>query len=221
MPALGEPLNAERNTHATTDTQCGQSPVELTAAQFMQQRHENACARRTNRVPQSDGSAIHIDNGGIPSHARIDSACLSGKSLIGLDALLASLARFHPQDAEAQLAKLESEFPGRSFTQFEEIFLSRAIYRDPELKTLETHRTAGGWGAGYEFQWVPGFENGRLGAAHGFDEPFVFGDLSAVPLAHNDPSASALANEISSAIIAYAHNGECGWEGAKPKVFSA
>jgi para-nitrobenzyl esterase len=135
--------------------------------------------------------------------------------------LLASIARFHPQGAEAQLAELESEFPGSSFTQFEEIFLSRAIYRDPALKTLETHRAAGGWGAGYEFQWVPGFENGRLGAAHGFDEPFVFGDLNAVPLTQNDPTASALAETMSAALIAYAHNGECGWEGAAPKVFPA
>lgn len=122
-------------------------------------------------------------------------------------ALLSSIARFHPMDAEQQLAALEQELPGLNYTRYEEVFLSRAIYRDPAIRTLETHRTAGGRGFAYEFAWVPAFENGRLGAAHGFDEPFVFGDLERVPLAQGDEVAVRLARELSAALLTYARSG--------------
>lgn len=126
-------------------------------------------------------------------------------------ALLASIARFDAAAAEAALAALEAEQPGLSFTQYEEIFLSRAIYREPALKTLAAHTAAGGTGFAYEFAWVPRFENGRLGAAHGFDEPFVFGDLSRVPLAEGDANAGVLAAQMSRSLLDYARTGDCGW----------
>lgn len=127
------------------------------------------------------------------------------------DVLLASISRFRPDDAVATLAALERELPGLSFTQYEEIFLSRAIYREPALKTLATHLAAGGTGHGYEFEWVPAFENGRLGAAHGFDEPFVFGSLDNVPLASGDAAAHELAAAMQSAFYSFARDGSVGW----------
>jgi len=126
-------------------------------------------------------------------------------------ALLASIARFHPVEAEARLAVLEAENPGLDFTRYEEIFLSRAIYREPALRTLDTHVRAGGTGYAYEFAWVPRFEGGRLGAAHGFDEPFVFGDLERVPLAAGDASAARLAEDMSASLIGFARSGVCAW----------
>lgn len=122
--------------------------------------------------------------------------------------LLASIARFHPDDADTRLKALEAEVPGLDYTRYEEIFLSRAIYRDPALKTLAVHADHGGAGYGYEFCWVPSFENGRLGAAHGFDEPFVFDSLENVPLAPSDPHASRLAAEMSSALVRFARDGQ-------------
>ena len=132
--------------------------------------------------------------------------------------LLASIARFHPADAEAQLQALEAERPGLSFTRYEEAFLSRAIYRDPAIRTLREHAEAGGTGFGYEFAWVPRFQEGRLGAAHGLDEPFVFGDLGRVPLAQDDARAALLAREMSSALIEFARAGEPGWGGYKTEL---
>ena len=131
-------------------------------------------------------------------------------------ALLASIARFDAAAAEASLAALEAEQPGLSFTQYEEIFLSRAIYRDPALRTLAAHADAGGTGFAYEFAWVPAFENGRLGAAHGFDEPFAFGDLTGVPLAAGDRDAAMLAEQMSQSLLSYARAGDCGWPSYRP-----
>lgn len=89
--------------------------------------------------------------------------------------------------------------------------LSRAIYRDPALKTLAIHAAAGGEGHGYQFEWVPAFENGRLGAAHGFDEPFVFGSLDNVPLASGDASAQALAEAMRTELYRFAVDGSVNW----------
>lgn len=127
------------------------------------------------------------------------------------DRLLASIRRFHPDDAETRLRQLEVEFPGLDHTHYEEIFLSRAIYRDPALRTLAVHAAHGGTGQAYEFCWVPQFEGGRLGAAHGFDEPFVFDSLESVPLAAGDPSAKELAREMSAALISFAHGQQVHW----------
>jgi para-nitrobenzyl esterase len=123
------------------------------------------------------------------------------------EALLASIGRFHPDDAADRLGRLASELPGLSFTQYEEIFLSRAIYRDPALRTVETHAAAGGQGHAYQFAWVPEFEGGRLGAAHGSDEPFVFNSLARVPLAADDPGATRLAARMSRDLLKFAATG--------------
>ncbi|SMQ69259.1 para-nitrobenzyl esterase [Devosia lucknowensis] len=127
------------------------------------------------------------------------------------EALLASIGRFRPDDAEAALAALEAEQPGLGFTQYEEIFLSRAIYRDPALKTLAAHAASGGTGIGYQFEWVPAFEGGKLGAAHGFDEPFVFGSLANTPLADGDSAAAVLARRMTRTLLGFARNGTCDW----------
>jgi para-nitrobenzyl esterase len=128
-------------------------------------------------------------------------------------ALLASITRFRPDDPADQLARLETELPGRSWTEYEEIFLSRAIYRDPALATALAQDKAGGKAYAYEFGWVPGFEDGRLGAAHGSDEPFVFGNVEAerIPLAADDPHAAELAQQMSAALYAFARSGTPSW----------
>jgi len=129
------------------------------------------------------------------------------------ETLLASIARFRPDDAGDALARLEAELPGKSLTEYEEIYLSRAVYRDPALLTARTHAGTGGKAFAYEFAWVPGFEGGRLGAAHGSDEPFVFGNVEAsrIPLAAGDAHAADLARDMSQALYAFARTGETGW----------
>ncbi len=127
--------------------------------------------------------------------------------------LLASIARFRPDDPLGELARLENELPDRSWTQYEEVFLSRAIYRDPAIVTALTQDQAGGRAYAYEFAWVPPFEGGRLGAAHGSDEPFVFGNVEPdrIPLTAGDGRAPGLAQEMSAALYAFARDGRPTW----------
>ncbi|KKB12613.1 hypothetical protein VE25_06790 [Devosia geojensis] len=58
---------------------------------------------------------------------------------------------------------------------------------------------------------VPPFENDRLGAAHGFDEPFVFNSLNRMPLAKNDASAHGLSLRMAQSLIDFARTGCCAW----------
>ncbi|WP_180902586.1 carboxylesterase family protein [Martelella soudanensis] len=125
--------------------------------------------------------------------------------------VLRTVRLFCPENAEARLAALEGERPGASFSEYEEIFLSRTIYRDPAIAMLAAHRDAGGTGYGYEFRWTPQSENARFGAAHGFDEPFVFASVDRFPLANGDAGAARLAEAMSGALIDYARTGDPGW----------
>jgi len=125
--------------------------------------------------------------------------------------VLRTIRLFFPDDAEARLAALEKERPGAGFSEYEEIFLSRTIYRDPAIAMLAAHRAAGGTGYGYEFRWTPPGESAHLGAAHSFDEPFVFDSTDRFPLARGDRSAPAFARAMSGALLSYARNGDPGW----------
>ena len=125
--------------------------------------------------------------------------------------VLRTIRLFFPDDADARLAALEQERPGAGFSEYEEVFLSRTIYRDPALAMLAAHRATGGTGYGYEFRWSPPGENARLGAAHGFDEPFAFDSIDRFPLVRGDEDAPALARAMSRALFSYARNGDPGW----------
>lgn len=129
------------------------------------------------------------------------------------DGLLKAIARFHGADSGEVLARYEAQMPGASVAAIEERFLSETIYQRPALQTLQTHVEAGGTGFAYEFDWVPPFEGGRLGASHGFDEPFVFGNVEPrrLPLTHGDPSAQSLADDMSGALYRFAREGDPGW----------
>lgn len=128
--------------------------------------------------------------------------------------LVETVARFHPrQQAEAMVEQLERDHPGASLWLLEERFLSATIYRDPARRTAQVHAAAGGKAFLYEFRWVPSFEGGRLGASHGFDEPFVFGNVEPdrMPLAKGSANAEQLAREMSKALFAFAHGQAPSW----------
>ncbi|MBB3458743.1 para-nitrobenzyl esterase [Rhizobium sp. BK313] len=133
--------------------------------------------------------------------------------VVSRDQLITSISRFAGDDPWARLAALEAELPGRSFTDYEEVFLSRAVYREPALRTAETHASAGGVAYTYEFSWTPIFEGGRLGAAHSFDEPFVFGNVDAerIPLARDDVHARDLARQMNRALRDFCRRGAVDW----------
>ena len=63
--------------------------------------------------------------------------------------------------------------PGELFTALQSDF----IFRMPANKVLESQKAAGGKAWAYSFAWKSDAANGRLGAAHSVDLPFVFKTL--------------------------------------------
>ena len=128
--------------------------------------------------------------------------------------VLETIARYHPETAEQVFQDLQDAHPEFDLAGLEEAFLSETIYKKAALRTGAAQRTGGGSAYAYEFAWIPKRDNGRFGTAHGFDEPFVFGnvDPDRTPLTAGDPAAPALATRMSEMLYRFARTGDPGWE---------
>lgn len=56
-----------------------------TALHFMQERDQNATARRANRMTEGDRAAIHIDAFAVPAQFVADGQRLDGKSFVSFN----------------------------------------------------------------------------------------------------------------------------------------
>ena len=92
---------------------------------------------------------------------------------------------------------------------------SDLIFRMPANKVLESQKAAGGKAWAYSFAWKSPCYNGRLGAAHSVDLPFVFKTLHKDStrikntLGTNPPDS--LAEAMHSAWVRFASTGNPGW----------
>src|SRR3954447_19326427 len=78
-------LDGQCNAHATPDAQRGDALLGVAALHFVQQRHQDAAARRTNGVTDRDRAAIDVDLAGVPAHLVVDGAGLRGEGLVDLE----------------------------------------------------------------------------------------------------------------------------------------
>jgi para-nitrobenzyl esterase len=135
-------------------------------------------------------------------------------------ALVAEMARFAGAErAPGLLAAYRAMYPAADLERLRERFLTDAVYRVPAWRTALAQAAAGGAAWRYEFGWAPVAGDGKFGAAHGFDEPFVWGvtDPAAAPLlAGAGPDAASLAAELSGALLAFARTGSPGWPAVAP-----
>lgn len=101
--------------------------------------------------------------------------------------------------------------PGEIFTALRSDF----IFRMPANKVLESQAKAGGRAWAYSFAWKSNAYNGRMGAAHSLDIPFVFKTLHKdsprikSTLGTNPPDS--LADAMHGAWVNFASTGNPGW----------
>jgi hypothetical protein len=76
-------LHAHRDAHAAADAEPGEPLPGIALLHLVEQRHQHACTRRTDRVPDRDGAAIDVDLVGVPAEI-LARAGLRGKRLGGL-----------------------------------------------------------------------------------------------------------------------------------------
>ena len=131
------------------------------------------------------------------------------------DELVAAMIRFAGEErGRALCAAYRARHPDATLAALRERFLSDAIYIIPSWRMAAAHAKAGGASYFYQFTWAPPFDGGRLGAAHGFDEPFLWGvaDPARVPFVKGaEDEAAQLARAMSHGLIRFVGGGDPGW----------
>jgi len=130
------------------------------------------------------------------------------------DAALADIVAAYGLDAEPALAGYRAARPGATAGELLADVLTDWFFRIPSVRVAEA-RAAAGTGASwqYEFAWASPQLDGRLGACHAIEVPFVFDaldDASGVPLLGEHPP-QLLADEVHAAWVAFAATGDPGW----------
>ncbi|RRO18983.1 carboxylesterase/lipase family protein [Saccharopolyspora rhizosphaerae] len=112
-------------------------------------------------------------------------------------------------------AEYRSAYPGVADTDLYTVLLSDQLFRMPAVWMVEAAAAAGGRAHLYEFTWETPQRDGVLGATHGLDVPFTFGQ-------HDDPLAvemlgaapegfDELSRAIRQAWTSFAATGDPGW----------
>jgi para-nitrobenzyl esterase len=107
-----------------------------------------------------------------------------------------------------------------------EVVRSDWLFRMPSLHLAEAQRLAGGAAYLYELTWPAPGMGGIFGACHGLDVPLVFGNLAegqpAMLIGDPSPEAEALSEQMRTAWVAFATDGDPGWpsyDGSTTRVF--
>src|SRR5687768_7372386 len=75
----------QRNTHATPNTQGGNPLASIAALHLVQQRDEDAAARRADGVADRNRAAVDVDLAQVPAHLVVHGAGLGGEGLVDLE----------------------------------------------------------------------------------------------------------------------------------------
>jgi para-nitrobenzyl esterase len=128
------------------------------------------------------------------------------------EAVMREMTRFAgPAQAPALLRAYHERWTVDSPQSLRQRFLTDAVYRVPALRTARAQTMAGGAAYTYRFDWCSPIQDGALGAAHGFDEAFIWNAVERAPYAAGDPAAPALAEAMMRSVANLAHGGRPDW----------
>lgn len=127
-------------------------------------------------------------------------------------AILAASIPGYGLPVDEALSAYRVERPGATDGELLSAILSDWYFRIPALQVADAHATGAGATYAYEFNWKSPEFDGRLGAAHGVEIPFVFDTLSdqTDPLLGPNPP-QALADAMHAAWVSFAKTGTVGW----------
>jgi carboxylesterase type B len=128
------------------------------------------------------------------------------------DEVLVGATAAYGLPVEAALATYRAADPDASPGELLSAIQGDWIFRIPALRVAEAHAGSAAATFMYEFAWRSPQFDGRLGAAHGIDIPFVFDTLpdGIEPLWGTDPPQQ-LADTMHAAWVSFATSGDPGW----------
>lgn len=129
------------------------------------------------------------------------------------DAALRATAAGYSLDPDRAIAAYRAGHPAASPGDLRAAVATDWFYRLPALRLAEAREGAPGATYVYEFAWRPPTFEGRLGAAHTLEVPFVFDrldDPACVPAIGAEPP-QRLADAMHAAWVSFATNGKPGW----------
>lgn len=135
--------------------------------------------------------------------------------------LLATAARFH-DDPRTAVAAARAADPTATPARLRTALLGDGLFRAGTRRTADAHAGARGGTYVYEFTWRPDTLDGRLGACHTMELPFVFNTVD-LPKLHG-PTAllgttappAGLAAGMHAAWVRFAGTGDPGWARHRP-----
>lgn len=125
---------------------------------------------------------------------------------------LARVVASYELPADAALAAYRAALPNASSGDLLAALQTDWYWRIPAIRLADAHAASPAATYMYEFAWRSPQFNGRLGACHALEIPFVFDTLGigTEPLCGTDPP-QRLADAMHSAWVAFAACGDCGW----------
>src|SRR6476620_3717786 len=82
---LRSSFDAHCNPHATADAQARDALLRVALAHLVEQSHQDAATRRTDRVTDRDRTAVDVDLARVPAHLVVDGAGLRRERLVDLE----------------------------------------------------------------------------------------------------------------------------------------
>ncbi|GAA2350386.1 carboxylesterase family protein [Saccharopolyspora halophila] len=226
---VGELITGSLGVPATTAGLVDTAPEDLHAAQQRAQVEMNRDrASWTNGTPYGvvfDGEVLSeppwaaLRNGAAPAVDLITGFNRDEATLFTVD--LPTEARDPEQLAEGLrlpadlLADYRAAHPGISDAELHTILFSDQLFRMPAVWTAEAHAAAGARSFLYEFTWESPQRDGALGACHGLDIPFAFGnsdgDLIKALIGDTPAEFDELSGAVREAWVSFAATGDPGW----------
>jgi para-nitrobenzyl esterase len=116
--------------------------------------------------------------------------------------------------ARRALAAYRAARPSASLPDLWRAFQTDRVFRIPAIRLLEAQRPHQPQCFAYLFTWPSPALDGRLGACHAIEVPFVFGNVGdprAAQLVGEPPATERLSERMMDAWLAFARDGDPGW----------
>jgi len=128
------------------------------------------------------------------------------------DEQLSAWARHRGLTADA-IGVYRASRPDSSAGDIQSALVTDFTFRIPAVRLAEAHSRSGGTPYAYELAWRSPMFDGRLGACHALEIPFVFDNLETAGLSAmtGDRPPQALADAMHRAWVTFAREGNPGW----------